>query len=125
MEGPGHINGATLSEGHTGGEATTGFEPVMEVLQTSALPLGDVALQAATPVQAGVAETWERKTGFEPATLSLARRCSTTEPLPPGAERQNRTADARIFSPALYRLSYLAMLYRYLKRVEFGGTDGI
>jgi hypothetical protein len=25
---------------------------------------------------------WERKTGFEPATLSLARRCSTTEPLP-------------------------------------------
>ena len=24
----------------------------------------------------------ERKTGFEPATLSLARRCSTTEPLP-------------------------------------------
>ena len=25
---------------------------------------------------------WERKTGFEPATFSLARRCSTTEPLP-------------------------------------------
>ena len=25
----------------------------------------------------------ERKTGFEPATPSLARRCSTTEPLPP------------------------------------------
>ena len=25
-------------------EATTGFEPVMEVLQTSALPLGDVAI---------------------------------------------------------------------------------
>ena len=24
----------------------------------------------------------ERKTGFEPATLSLARRCSTAEPLP-------------------------------------------
>src|SRR5688500_5874026 len=24
----------------------------------------------------------ERKTGFEPATFSLARRCSTTEPLP-------------------------------------------
>ena len=27
----------------------------------------------------------ERKTGFEPVTLSLARRCSTTEPLPRGA----------------------------------------
>ena len=26
---------------------------------------------------------YERKTGFEPATLSLARRYSTTEPLPP------------------------------------------
>ena len=24
----------------------------------------------------------ERKMGFEPTTLSLARRCSTTEPLP-------------------------------------------
>jgi hypothetical protein len=24
----------------------------------------------------------ERKTGFEPATLALARRCSTPEPLP-------------------------------------------
>ena len=28
--------------------------------------------------------TLERKTGFEPATFSLARRCSTTEPLPQG-----------------------------------------
>src|SRR5579885_1058773 len=26
--------------------------------------------------------TWERETGIEPATFSLARRCSTTEPLP-------------------------------------------
>ena len=40
----------------------------MRVLQTLALPLGYVAM--------------ERKTGFEPATLSLARRCSTAEPLP-------------------------------------------
>ena len=30
----------------------------------------------------------ERKTGFEPATFSLARRCSTTEPLPHGASQQ-------------------------------------
>ena len=27
-------------------------------------------------------EAMERKTGFEPVTLSLARRCSTSEPLP-------------------------------------------
>ena len=38
----------------------------------------------------------ERKTGFEPVTLSLARRCSTTEPLPPagtGSLYQNRPTD--------------------------------
>ncbi len=51
----------------------------------------------------------ERKTGFEPVTSSLARRHSTAELLPPlsGAEAQNRTGDTRIFSPLLYRLSYL------------------
>ena len=61
----------------------------------------------------------ERKTGFEPATFSLARRCSTTEPLPlvysgsgslpveRCAEGQNRTGDTSIFSAVLYLLSYL------------------
>ena len=33
-------------------KATTGFEPVIEVLQTSALPLGDVA--GKKPVQSGI-----------------------------------------------------------------------
>jgi hypothetical protein len=51
-------------------EAPTGFEPVIKVLQTSALPLGYGALRM------------ERKTGFEPATPTLARWCSTTELLP-------------------------------------------
>ncbi len=53
-------------------EATVGIEPTIGVLQTPALT------------------TWprrhkkmERKTRFELATPSLARRCSTTEPLPP------------------------------------------
>ncbi|KKS42422.1 MAG: hypothetical protein UV05_C0044G0008 [candidate division CPR1 bacterium GW2011_GWA2_42_17] len=49
---------------------------------------------------------FERETGVEPATFSLARRRSTTELLPRGvehsAEGQNWTADARIFSPSLY-----------------------
>src|SRR5690606_18262286 len=50
----------------------------------------------------------ERKTGFEPATPALARRCSTPEPLPlaDGGSGRNRTADTRIFSPLLYQLSY-------------------
>ena len=51
-------------------EATTGFEPVMAVLQTAAFPLGYVAVNG------------ERAMGFEPMTFSLARRCSTTEPRP-------------------------------------------
>ena len=42
----------------------------IEVLQTSALPLGYVATKM------------ERKTRFELATLALARRCSTAELLP-------------------------------------------
>ncbi len=51
-------------------EATPGFEPGIKDLQSSALPLGYVAKQM------------ERKTGIEPATLALARRCSTAELLP-------------------------------------------
>jgi hypothetical protein len=57
----------------------------------------------------------KRKTRFELATSSLARKRSTTELLPhphivknySGAEAQNRTEDTRIFSPLLYQLSYL------------------
>ncbi|MDI3537297.1 MAG: hypothetical protein PWP30_1779 [Eubacteriaceae bacterium] len=55
------------------------------MLQTRALPLGYGA------------SYMERKTGFEPATLALARRCSTTEPLPqrwcPEAESNHRHED--------------------------------
>ena len=58
-------------------EATTRFELVMEILQTSALPLGDVAIY-----------------------------------LKNGAQRRNRTTDTGLFSPLLYRLSYLGFLYK-------------
>ena len=51
-------------------EAAPRFELGVKELQSSALPLGYVAL------------ILERKTRFELATLALARRCSTTEPLP-------------------------------------------
>ena len=44
---------------------------MVKVLQTSALPLGYAAKN-----------NMERKTGFEPATPTLARWCSTTELLP-------------------------------------------
>ena len=55
-------------------EATTRFELEMEILQTSALPLGDVAIILIN-----------------------------------GAQRRNRTTDTGIFSPLLYRLSYLGI----------------
>ena len=80
-------------------EATPRIELGIKVLQTSALPLGYVALKM------------ERKTRFELATPSLARRCSTTELFPQyGASAQNRTVDTRIFSPLLYQLSYRGMI---------------
>ncbi len=43
-----------------------GFEPMIRVLETLALPLGHVAV-----------DLFERATGLEPVTFSLARRCST------------------------------------------------
>ncbi len=46
-------------------EAATGIEPVCTALQAVASPLGHTANQA------GLA--FERMTGFEPATLTLAR----------------------------------------------------
>ena len=60
-------------------EAPPGFEPGMEVLQTSALPLGDGALKAELK---DLRKNMERETGFEPATSTLARSHSTTELLP-------------------------------------------
>ncbi len=64
-------------------EAQPGFEPGMEVLQTSALPLGYCAtaeeLRTLGRSQEG---NLERETGFEPATSTLARSHSTTELFP-------------------------------------------
>ena len=50
-------------------EAPPGFEPGMEVLQTSALPLGDGALKA--ELNALRKEIMERETGFEPDRKSV------------------------------------------------------
>ena len=83
-------------------EAPPGFEPGIEVLQTSALPLGDGAGWNSILVQEGPAASYdwqrqqrdvgaercvmdvkvERETGFEPATSTLARSHSTTELFP-------------------------------------------
>ena len=67
----------------------------MEVLQTSALPLGYGALSGKTANQTNAGrEKVERETGFEPATSTLARSHSTTE-LFPLANYPNRLAQPR------------------------------
>src|SRR4026208_852246 len=97
----------------------------MEVLQTSALPLGDGAVMSLrectrTAGQVGrlachpqltrdsCERRMERETGFEPATPTLARSPSTTElfplatnpngttALPPRARRWGRSEDRRL-----------------------------
>jgi hypothetical protein len=57
-------------------EAPGGLEPPIEILQTSALPLGDGALLDYND------RKMEREKGFEPSTSTLARLHSTTELLP-------------------------------------------
>ena len=52
-----------------GMEQTTGLEPAQSAWKAEVLPLNYI-------------RKLERKTRFELATLALARRCSTPEPLP-------------------------------------------
>ena len=60
-------------------KAASGFEPEMEVLQTSALPLGHAAVYISKCPGYSEAEVDKKKreTGFEPATSTLARWCSS------------------------------------------------
>ena len=58
-------------------EATSGFEPLIKALQASALPLGHVAIKNDHARTARGRIVLERTTGFEPATPTLARLCST------------------------------------------------
>ena len=75
-------------------EAPPGFEPGMEVLQTSALPLGDGALKGKlTDLRK---EITERETGFEPATSTLARSHSTTELFPPSSVRDHEAITRKL-----------------------------
>jgi hypothetical protein len=63
-------------------EATVGLEPTVGVLQTPALTTWLRRPIKCGSLAHGQGTGPERKTRFELATLSLARRCSTTEPLP-------------------------------------------
>ena len=65
-------------------EAPPGFEPGIEDLQSSALPLGYGANEkgGVAPRRRPSTRCPERETGLEPATPTLARLCSTTELFP-------------------------------------------
>ena len=106
-------------------EATTGFEPVIRVLQTPALPLGHVAANYSRRML-------ERKTGFEPATFSLARRRATTAPLPPhaalrtGAEEETRTPTLVMSTaPSTLRVYQFHHLGRCSRTPELAGVEGL
>ena len=77
----------------------------------------------------------ERETGFEPATSSLARKCSTTELLPhrslpmtAGAPEcrgpESKLATPAFFSAVLYLLSYLGTILSYVAAFRSVKEDG-
>ncbi len=78
-------------------EATPGFEPGIRILQTLALPLGDVARNI-----------MERETGLEPATSTLARLRSTTE-LFPHKFRNAKSENESLLSNNFYGRTILAV----------------
>ena len=69
----------------------TGFEPVFTVLETVALPLNYAPM--------------ERKTRFELATPSLARRCSTTELFPHASATNISIRHYRVFVNTFFEKS--------------------
>ncbi len=88
---------ATSAEGM---EATPGIEPGIKVLQTSALPLGYVALKQ-----------WSGKRDSNSRPQPWQGCALPTELFPQhGASAQNRTVDTGIFSPLLYQLSYRGIM---------------
>ena len=94
-------------------EASTGFEPVVRVLQTLALPLGHDAIKKLS----GRWDSNPRPSPWQGDVLPLyyARiRLTFTD----SAETQNRTVDTAIFSRVLYQLSYLGDV-PLVKRAEF------
>ena len=81
----------------------------IEVLQTSALPLGYGTIYSIICIKTKFDhKKMERMTRLELATSTLARWRSTRRATsaPVGASGRNRTSDTWIFSPLLYQLSY-------------------
>lgn len=85
-------------------EAALGFEPRMKDLQSSALPLG---YAATLNFYKDGAENGIRTRDPRLGKAMLYHWAISAKK--PGAETQNWTGDTWIFSPLLYRLSYLGI----------------
>ena len=112
-------------------EASRGFEPLMRVLQTLALPLGHDAIYtmriADWTCSNPQPSMFERAMGFEPTTFSLARRRTTTVLRPrflgditsrecrdPGSNWGHRDFQSRALPTELSR-----QMYSFVKRPWF------
>ena len=94
-------------------EAPGGFEPPMEILQTSAYHL------ATAPLFGVVRGKMEREKGFEPSTSTLARLHSTTELLPHLLLSEMEYSRTIIFlQQRLSNSIFLRTLPRFLLSVE-------
>src|SRR6516164_11164598 len=120
---------ATNDEGRTILEARGGIEPPIEVLQTSALPLGYRASrekQARNPRPRRGSRYLERETGFEPATSTLARSHSTTELLPLGSsiitKRRMGQQTAATTCETIRRAQFTAEAWRSRRRSGSNAT---
>ena len=109
-------------------EASRGFEPLMRILQTLALPLGHDAIYTTriatehTPIRnplclSGRWDSNPRPSPWQGDVLPLyyARKIRSYY-LTDCAETQDRTGDTTIFSRVLYQLSYLGLTYLFVKR---------
>src|SRR5215208_4946096 len=90
-------------------EASRGFEPLMRVLQTLALPLGHDAI---VKLLSGRWDSNPRPSPWQGDVLPLYyARISWSMLLTESAETQDRTGDTAIFSRVLYQLSYLGQTF--------------
>ena len=93
-------------------EASTGFEPVIRVLQTLALPAWPRRQILRLIKQSGRWDSNPRPSPWQGDVLPLNyTRKSWPFLLAESAESQNRTDDTAIFSRVLYQLSYLGQLF--------------
>src|SRR5690625_4040933 len=88
-----------------------GLEPTLTVLETAVLPIELYPYKWWRGADSNCRTRWERIYSPPRLATSLPLQLSFTFHFINGGSERNRTADTRIFSPLLYRLSYRAIFY--------------